>query len=211
MNKLFLVLLTIGLLLSGCSEPGKPTISLHLAIEREDINQIERHIFWGSDLNKLNINGQTPLHVAAAQGSHIVVKMLAKNGADIDIPDKQGISIIGQAALNGRTQIVEYLAQQGATYDPDELLNLVVEAGVRDHDIIPLLIKLGADINHQNEAGQAPLHKAIANDERVVAKYLIKEGADVNLADKAGQRPLALAEAQGDEDIIRMLKRNGAQ
>ena len=211
MTKFLLLTLIFLAALTGCSDPDKPSISLYLAIEREDINQIERHIFWGSDLNKTNIDGQTPLHVAATQGSYIVVKLLVEKGADPDIVDREGLTPLGRAALNGRTQIIEYLIGHGAKNDPDQLLELVVRSGVTDRDIIPMLQRYGANLDHRNGNGQTPLSIAIANGDRVVVKHLIQNGADVNQADGEGKTPLELARNQGDEDIIRMLRRNGAQ
>ncbi|WP_275096790.1 ankyrin repeat domain-containing protein [Sedimenticola hydrogenitrophicus] len=211
MNRLNLFVLTALLFVAACSEPDKPSIPLSLAVERGDINQIERHILWGSDINQLNINGEAPLHVSATQGNYIAIKLLVENGADINLPDKNGISALGRAVISGRTQIAEYLFMQGAQQEPDQLLDLLVRAGNTSRDIIPLLIKRGARINHQDEAGQTPLMRAIAASHRVLVKNLIQNGADVNLANNAGQRPLAVAREQGDEDIIRMLERNGAQ
>lgn len=208
----FLLLIPIFFVgLIGCSDPDNPSISLYLAIEREDINQIERHIFWGSDLDKTNINGQTPLHVAATQGSYIVVKLLVEHGANTDVVDREGHTPLGRAALNGRTQIIEYLIERGAEHDPDQLLELVVRSGVTDRDIIPMLQRYGADLDHQNSSGQTPLSIAIANSDRVVVKNLIQNGADVNLAVASGDSPLELARREADEDIISMLRRNGAQ
>lgn len=211
MNKIYLLFLVLIIGLSGCSDPGKPSISLNLAVEREDINQIERHIFWGSDINKPNINGETPLHVAATQGSYIVAKLLVEKGADMNATDQEGLTPLDRAALTSRTQIIEYLIEQGAEYDPDQLLQLVVRSGVTDRDIIPMLQRYGADIDHQNSEGKRPLAIAIANGDRVVVKNLIQNGADVNLADHTGTSPLSLALEQGNENIIRLLRRNGAQ
>jgi len=211
MNKLLLLILISLAVLTGCSDPDKPSLSLHLAIEREDINQIERHIFWGSDLDKPNIDGEAPLHVAASNGGYIVVKLLVEKGADINVRDHEGLTPLERAALKGRTQIIEYLVKQGAEHDPNRLLERVVRSGVTTRDIIPTLQQIGADPDHRNEQGQTPLLIAIADGNRVMVKNLIKNGADVNLATTAGTSPLDLAREQGDADIIQMLRLNGAQ
>lgn len=54
MNKLKWFTMLFALLLAACSEPDKPTIALNLAVERGDINQIERHVQTGSDINRPN-------------------------------------------------------------------------------------------------------------------------------------------------------------
>ncbi|MCW8890892.1 MAG: ankyrin repeat domain-containing protein [Sedimenticola sp.] len=211
MNKLKWFTIVFLLLLAGCSEPDKPTIALNLAVERGDINQIERHVQAGSDINRPNNRGETPLHLAATQGSYVIAKLLVKSGADIDTLDNTGNSALNRSVLNGHTQITGYLIKQGAKHEPTQLLHLAVEAGVKDRDIIPLLIELGAEINQQNAAGETPLTAAITAKNRVLVKLLVSSGADVNLANAAGERPLAIAEQQGDQDIQRLLQRNGAE
>ena len=77
-----LTLIRIGLimllLLTGCAEPDRPTVSLYLAVQRGDIDQIERHIYWGANINQPDPEGQMPLHVAAREGQWVVVELLLK-------------------------------------------------------------------------------------------------------------------------------------
>lgn len=211
MNRFILFSLLCALFLTGCSEPEKPTIALNLAIERGDINQIERHVQWGSDINRANNEGETPLHIAATQGSYIIIKLLIKNGANIDTLDKAGNSALTRAVLGGHTQITEYLIKQGAKHDPTQLLHHAISAGVTDREIIPLLVKLGAQIDQQNSAGQTPLTAAISKNNRVQVKLLIQSGADVRLADGSSVTPLSIAQKLGNGDIVRLLQLNGAE
>ncbi len=211
MNRFILFSLLCALFLAGCSEPEKPTISLNLAIERGDINQIERHIQWRSDINRANSEGETPLHLAVSQGSYIIVKLLVNNGANINVLDKVGNSALTRAVLGGHTQITEYLITQGAEHDPTQLLHHAISAGVTDREIIPLLVKHGAQIDAQNSAGQTPLTAAISKNNRVQVKLLIQSGADVRLANGANLTPLSIAQKLGNGDIVRLLQLNGAE
>lgn len=199
-------------LLAACDSADKPTLSLYLAVQRGDIDQIQRHISWGTDINQIDVDGRQPLHVAAEQGEQVIIRLLLKNGADIDSLDKEGRSPLHIAIMRGKTQVADFLVKKGASYDANRLLFAAVENHVIDRDVYRLLISMEADINHLDNEGRTPLSFAINTDDRVLAKYLITQGgADPNKRDKAGKSPLFLATERGDDDIIRLLKRHGAK
>ncbi len=210
MRRLFPYLLLVMFTLAGCSDPDHPTISLYLALQRGDIDQIERHIFWKTDINKLEPNGQTPLHIAAKQGQQIIIKLLLKHGADINSKDSKGKSPLYAAIMSGRTQAADLLIRSGARFNPDLLLEESVRNNISDRDVIGFLLLKGANINQVTSDGLTPLLEAIKQDNRVLVKHLIANGADVNQADASGITPLQLANQTKDDSIIRLLKTNGA-
>jgi len=79
---------------------------------------------------------------------------------------KGGMSPISLAALNGHTEMIEWLA------DPSRL-------GKKEK----------ANINDRTEEGQTPLHKAILFGHRETAAKLVALGADKNLMDMFGLTP----------------------
>ena len=199
-------------LLSGCDSADKPTLSLYLAVQNGDIDQIQRHIGWGADINQLDVDGHQPLHVAAAQGELVVIRLLLENGADIDGLDSEGYSPLHIAIMGGKTQVADFLIKQGAAYDANSLLFAAIENQVIDRDVFRLLTSLDADVNLPDSEGYTPLILAINADDRRLVKYLITQGdADPNKRGKAGKSPLYLATERGDADIIRLLKRHGAK
>ncbi len=210
MRKFLPCLLLALLALAGCSDPDRPTIGLHLALQRGDINQIERHIFWNTDINQAGPNGQTPLHVAAQHGRQIVIELLLKHGADIDSKDHKGNSPLHTAIMSGRTQAAGLIIQNGAKFNPDQLLEDSVRNNIADRDVINFLLLKGANINHVSVNGLTPLLAAIGQGNRVLVKLLIARGADVNQKDGSGQTPLQLANQIKDDSIIRLLIKNGA-
>ena len=210
-----LLLKILGLALSvvalaGCSQPDPPTIPLYLALQRADLDQIERHIFHGADINEEDPDGRRPLHVAAAAGKLVVAEMLLKHGADIDALDARGHSPLYVALLAGRTQVGDMLIKRGASFRPDELLREAAMGGVSDRDVVDFLVARGADINHHGPDGKTPLIIAIERDDRLMTKLLVSRGADVNLRDSSGRRPLGVANSVGNQNIIRLLRQNGA-
>lgn len=210
MKPSLILLLIVILSVTACGQPDPPTIGLYPAIHQGDINQIERHIKSGTDINQVDADGNRPLHVASAQGEHVIIQMLIKAGAEIDAPDRQGHSALYVAIMASRPRVAELLIKQGARYDVNQLLHEVVKNGQSQRDILRLLVNLGADLNQRDAEGSTPLIKAIQGGNRVLVKNLIIQGADVNLADRSGNSPLEVASRSGNQEIIRLLKRNGA-
>jgi ankyrin repeat protein len=199
------------LLLSACSEPPKPSINLYRAIHGGDLDQIKRHIYWGTDINQADPQGDKPLHVAARRGRVIIARELLKNGADPNTENQAGQTPLQVALKEGKTQLAAVLIQEGATDDPQELLISLVQEGVDDRDSLELLTGRGADVNAKDPNSLTPLHIAVRDGQRLLTKRLIDLGADVNAADNDGRTPLSIATENGNRHIIDLLVRFGAR
>ena len=210
MRRLLLLLMLPMLFMAACSDPDRPTIGLYMAVHRSDLDQIKRHIFWGTDINQTDANGQTPLHVAAEKGRLIVAKLLLEHGANIEGKDSEGHPPIHAAVMAGRTQIAQLLIGKGAQFNTNNLLYHAVQKNVADRDVIEFLIQHGADINQVHKDGLTPLLEAINHDHRALVKLLIINGADVNKPSSGGKMPLQAARQRKNSSIIRLLQRNGA-
>jgi len=210
---LILLLVTLsGLWLYACADPDKPTVGLYLAIKRGDIDQIERHIFWKTDINQLNADGQTPLHESATVGRVVISQLLLKNGAEIDKVNRDGKTALYIALKYGRTQLADLLITRfNARFNATESLFDIVRDNVNDRDVIRFLVQKGADVNSFDNNGLTPLITAIQAQQRVIAKHLIANNADVNLPSGQGVLPLTLAEQLNNPDLIALLKDNGAR
>ena len=44
----------LSLALSDCGEPERPTVSIQHIAETGDIDQLKRHVYWGTDVNAWN-------------------------------------------------------------------------------------------------------------------------------------------------------------
>jgi uncharacterized protein len=211
-----LALLLLALSLAGCVEPPQPTISLYRAIQVGDLDQIKRHIRWGTDLNQPDPNGDLPLHVAARAGQVSIARELAGSGAQLEARNKAGQTPMDLALAHGKTKVAELLLGYGVRLDPQAALAALVSSGISDRDAFDFLIRRGADTNRPDPQGEAPLHLAVRLGHLETTRRLLQRGADVNRPDGAGRTPLSLAQeldpgTSHRRDIIATLRQYGAR
>ena len=186
----------LTLLLGACGQVEKPSISPYLASQRGDIEQIERHIKWGSDINALDKDGESPLHVSARKGRIAITRLLIRHDADINLPDSHGHTPIYYAILSGRTRLADVLLKQGANIDPDSMLLDAAHSGIPDRDAVAYLTAQGANLEIKDPQGDTPLIIAIRGGNHRLARHLITQGANVNAVDAKGQAVLKLSKLQ---------------
>ncbi|WP_245232365.1 ankyrin repeat domain-containing protein [Thiorhodococcus minor] len=210
------LVIALASLLVGCTEPEPPTLSLYLAVHTGDLDQVKRHLYWETDINRADVDGNYPLHVAAHDGRVRIARALVEHGAALGASNAAGQTALRVALGNGKTQVAQMLVNEGARIDPQAMLAELVRAGVSDRDSFELLLRLGASLSQVDDAGNTLMHLAIASGHLKTVARLIALGADVNQPDGSGQRPLTLAlgrarQSRGDsQDIVALLERNGA-
>ena len=126
------------------------------------------------DINRQLLGQGTGLHHAinhgegggAPNGRLDVVRFLIENGADQNVRHGEWkATAIDFATYTGRTEIVDYLLQQGAD-DLDTALHTAVSQG--HLEIIKLLLKKGAD---PDTVRQFALDRQLANVLELLDKY----------------------------------------
>ncbi len=209
------LLVVSAALLLGCSEPAPPTVNLDRAVQIGDLDQIKRHIYWKSDLNQPNADGDPPLHVASRAGRVAIARELARRGSNLTALNADGYSPLYVALAHGRTQVAMMLVDRGAPLEAQSMLVDLVRADVIDRDALTFLIRSGADVNRTDPEGDTPLHVAVRNGHLNAIRRLIVAGADVNRPDGTGRLPLQIAResAPGPDArfIISTLERSGAR
>lgn len=211
MNKaLIICFLILGL--TACSKPDEPTISLYLAVQRGDIDQLDRHLHWDTDINSPFPNGSYPLHIAASNGRVVMVNMLLDYGAQINALDRNKHSAADVAILAGRTQVSDVLFKVGAKTDASALLIEAAKIGASDRDTVTYLIKKGADLHYlDNDSGENALMIAIRNGNSRLVNHLVDQGNDINKVSSQGKSPLAIAKEVNEKEIMELLLQNGAR
>ena len=89
--------------------------------------------------------------------------------------------------------------------------SLLYEAvGSLDIKIIKYLLVNGAKVNHRNQFGRTPLHRAADEDRQEVVRLLIDHGAEVNARDCRGSTPLIAAAEFAGLSVLELLVESGA-
>ncbi len=182
--------------------------------------------------------GETPLHIAAAQGHLEVAELLLSEGAAVDARTTDGLTPLHAAAYGGNEEVVTSLLARGADVDAEdvdgwtplheaafnnhrEAARILLEGGARqdvytaaglgDPALVESYLKADPDLLRSTDRllKWTPLHWAAnAGDERVVA-LLLNQGADVNARDFRDWTPLRLAELGQYEGAASLLRASG--
>ncbi|MFP3030623.1 MAG: ankyrin repeat domain-containing protein [Wolbachia sp.] len=153
-------------------------------------------------------NDKTLLHYAAEGGCEKVIDALIKNGANIEVEDKEKNTPLHRAAKNGYIDIVNTLIGNGADVNKVTIygrtpLYLAVAEG--HMDIVNTLIDKGADVNKAGEDGKTPLYLAAVYGYINIVNTLIDKGADVNLANLDIWAILLLALKKNYPNVVKVL------
>jgi len=137
----------------------------------------------GADLEARDGLGRTPLIQAAIAGNSAVVSVLLAAGAEADAAEpNQGTTALHLAAFRDRREVIELLLAHGAEVDAGDRNGetpLFWAIGRGHADTITLLVNAGADLNHRNHAGIAPLGAAaFAHDHEAIIRQLKSLGAE---------------------------------
>ena len=115
------ILIVTVLAVGGCPkqessdrEQRPPRVSLHGAALQGNLDAIRQHINAGSELNKKDAYGSSPLIVAVTFGKTEVARVLIEAGADMEITNNEGATPLHIAAFFCRAEIVKALLDNGA-------------------------------------------------------------------------------------------------
>lgn len=80
------------------------------------MEELQREIAAGLDVNEADDDGMTPLHHACIEKSYEAAKILLEAGAAVDVRDKWGGTALGRAVYgkDGTVDLVRLLVEYGA-------------------------------------------------------------------------------------------------
>ncbi len=176
---------------------------------RSAVRDYQRHIQAEGRPKSLDTGGLTPLLYAARENCIACVDVLLSNGADIDLPDPDGVSPVHVAIMNA------------------------------NWDLAKRLIEKGADVNQWDIYGEAPLFTAVGGRARTgnagssidapnetngltIVRMLLEHGANPNMqlffrpanvrgaTNTRGSTPLIRAANNNDMEVVKLLLEHGA-
>lgn len=149
----------------------------------------------------LNVNGNTPLHLAAQNNDATIVKFLIEHGAQINAKNTSGRTPLQEAEQYKFYTMEHYLNGSNplhwAMYD-NEPLSIVQELITKNKDWL----------NALDSNGNTPLHIAVSHADIPVIKLLVSSGANLQAKNKFNRTPLAEADTKGRYELSMYLKSN---
>ncbi|XP_030844801.1 ankyrin repeat domain-containing protein 17-like [Strongylocentrotus purpuratus] len=118
------------------------------------------------------------------------------------------------AVINGRLNVVQYLAGQGAqidTYDSNGKTPLHVATLQGLLEVVQYLIGKGAQVDKPTKEGTTALLFASDAGHLDVVEYLVGQGAKVEECGNNGVTPLYVASQKGHLEVVKYLAGQGAQ
>ena len=187
--------------------------ALMTACREQSYPIVQSLIEAGADLNLVGgLSQHTALHLACEYPNHRkgrdVFDILLQKGADVNLQNGGGRTVLHQASRNGHKEIVEILFKGGADVNIQDNSGetALFEASRRGYkEIIEVLLQRGADVNLQNESGQTALFVAFKTGNREVVQVLIKAKVDTEVKDSHQRTPLLRAAERGWEHIVHIL------
>ncbi|MDQ7826043.1 MAG: ankyrin repeat domain-containing protein [Candidatus Eremiobacteraeota bacterium] len=151
------------------------------AVTADDCGLVKRSLHWVILVNEKNPFGNTPLHIAAINGSREMADLLIAWGARVNERDDEGCTALIRAAEGGHEEVVK------------------------------LLLSTMAEIGAADNKGATALHCAAGRGQRGIVELLASYGAFLNLKDYQGRLPRDYAAEGGHGEIVTFLETHGAR
>jgi ankyrin repeat protein len=188
-----------GTALIPAAERGHVAI-VHTLLTRTDVdvNHVN-NLGWTALLEAIILSDGGPRHQQ-------IVQLLVDHGADIDLPDGNGITPLEHARARGFEEIERILLATPTELD----LQLIRAAGTGDLEAVRTLLAQGASVHAQDERGRTALVVAAYRNDLPSVAVLIEAGADVNRQDDTQQSAYLIATSEGYLELLLRTLQAGA-
>ena len=190
------------------------------AASQGDAVKIKKLAKTGVKIDERDAYGRTPLHVAAFGAHHAAMRALVEAGADPNALENDDYDIVTIAAVANDVRTLKLALALGASaknitsrYDGTAL---IAAAHLGHAEVVRILIRAGAPLDHVNNLGWTAVIEAIVLGDggprhTDTLRALVQAGANLNIADRNGHTPLALARARGYDTMVELLRQAGAR
>jgi ankyrin repeat protein len=185
-------------------------ISHGAAVDARSIHRdYQRHVTAEGRPKSTDSGGFTPLLYAARENCIACVDVLLANGADIDLPDPDGVSPLHLGVMNANWDLAKRLIEAGADVDQWDIYG---EA--------PLFTAVGQRSRH--DGGRASIDPQNETDGLTIVRMLLEGGANPDMqlffrpanvrgsTNTRGSAPLIRAATNNDLEVVQLLLERGA-
>ncbi|WP_257282251.1 ankyrin repeat domain-containing protein [Endozoicomonas sp. ISHI1] len=195
---------------TGESHPDEffPDWTFYRACLEGELDQVEKSLAEGVNVNAVIDDDFTALMLASGQGHKDIVERLIDAGADLNARINNGATSLFIAAQKNKTDCVRILIEARA--DPNAARSngatpLFIAAQENNTDSLKLLIEAKADLNARTNNDVTPLLIAAKKNNTDCVKLLIEAKADFNIRNKDGVTPLFIAAQENNIESVKIL------
>ncbi|KAM0425303.1 hypothetical protein ACHAPT_009359 [Fusarium lateritium] len=169
-----------------------------------------------TQVNVRDVNGGTPLHLAAQHGLLEAAQALINAGADVSAMDKKERQPLHKACLEGHAELVALLLRKGANIEAKQHHHATPldEACWKGHiGVVELLLDNKSNTQVTDENGWSPLYSASQyGHEAVVRRLLRQDNSNLNATEKLdGWTALHTAIHNGHAGVVSALLEHRAR
>ncbi|WP_257282223.1 ankyrin repeat domain-containing protein [Endozoicomonas sp. ISHI1] len=192
------------------SHPDKffPDWTFYLACFEGDLDQVEKSLAEGINVNVVMNNGFTALLLASIQGHKDIAECLINAGANLNARTERGSTSLFIAAQKGHTGIVKLLIEAKSDLNAQNnngATALFIAVQKNNIDCVKVLVNAGADPDAALLDGTTSLFFAAQQNDSDCVKLLIEAKADLDACTKNDDTPLLIAAAKGNTDCVKLL------
>ena len=188
--------------------------ALHWAIHDEA--KVRLLVASGASINARQIEGRTPVFLAASIAGTAVLQLLLDKGGDPNLSTLPGQTPLMAAAVRSNTAALALLIERKADVNAvngagETALMLAATAG--NPSSVKLLLDNGANVSVRSKRNETALGNAATSGVTENVRMLLERGAEVNVRNIRGYSPLMLA-ASSDTipaEVVKLLIAKGAE
>jgi ankyrin repeat protein len=196
------------------ASPSENDSPLHSAVRQGELEEVRRILDEPDvNVNCVNSNHETPLHLACALDHSSIIEILIVFGANAYMKDSDsrdctcygGMNNLEICNLVNKLLWSQNLWLEGPTYaEKDGPLHYAVKLSQLE-TVQDILDHKRVGINDKNSAHETPLHIACATGDNGIVHKLIINGASMCERDSYNNAPIHRAAAMGHTDIVDMI------
>jgi len=199
----------------GSLELSEAEISVRLcsAAAQGDIDGLRRLLEAHNEVDSLDYDARSALHLAACNGHTKVIDFLVNRHANVNQVDRWGGTPLSDAIMMKQVESQRALKRVGAKLPQSDASASSLDQLAADGNIdeLRILVENGMDPNNGDYDRRRALHLAACERRLGIVEYLLAlPGVDVNVIDRFGGTPLEDAIREGHTSVAMLLERHGA-